>query len=67
MLLILGIFMAILPYSGFPYSWKEVIFSLTGLGIVYLSYVMYKESKSGEKEEAQFDTFLENRDFSEGN
>jgi hypothetical protein len=64
-LLILGIFIAVLPYSGFPQSWKEIIFSLTGIGLVYFSYIMYKESKGEKKETLAFDNFQENNDFSE--
>ena len=60
--LILGIWTAILPYLGFPHSWKNILFILTGLVIVYLSYIMYQEhkEKTGEK---SFDNFRENADF----
>lgn len=63
-LLMLGIWVAILPYLGFLYSWKNVLFTLSGLGLVYLSYVLYKESKTGETEEKSSDNFSENGDFS---
>lgn len=64
-LLILGVFIAVLPYLGFPYSWKEAIFTISGLGLVYFSYVLHKESKSAPKEKVLFENFRENRDFSE--
>ena len=64
-LLILGIWVAILPYLGFPYSWKNILFTLSGLGLVYLSYILYLESKIGETEEKSSDNFSENGDFSE--
>jgi len=65
-LFILGIFIAVLPYLGFPYSWKEAIFTLSGLGLVYLSYMIHRESKKTEnKEKAVFDNFQENHNFSE--
>ena len=62
-LLILGIWLAILPYLGFPYSWKDVLGSLTGLGLIYFSYVLYTEFR--EKDKKTFDNFRENTDFGE--
>lgn len=63
-LLIIGIWVTVLPYLGFPYSWKDILFTLSGIGIVYISYVLYKELKLKEvKEEKTFDNFRENRDF----
>jgi len=61
--LTLGIWIAILPYSGFPYSWKNVLFTLSGLVLVYLSYIVYRESKITEKKEKTSDNFSENSDF----
>lgn len=48
-LLILGIWITILPQLGFPYSWKNVLFTLSGLILVYYSYIIYKETKITEK------------------
>lgn len=63
-LLILGIWVAVLPYLGFPYSWKDVLFTISGLGLIYFSYMLYQESKIKEKNsEKTFDNFSENRDF----
>ncbi len=66
-LLILGVWVAILPYTGFPYSWKNVLFTVTGLFLAYFSYVLYTESKAGKVKEKErtFDNFSENRDFDE--
>ena len=66
-LLILGIWVAILPYLGLPYSWKEVLFTLSGLGLVYLSYMLYRERKKEETSEEAFDNFRENSGFDEIN
>ena len=63
-LLVLGIWVAVLPYLGFPYSWKNILFTLSGLGLVYLSYILYKEYKIVETEEKSSDNFSENGDFS---
>jgi len=65
-LLILGLWVAVLPYLGFPSAWKDVLFTLSGFGLVYISYVIYKESKREEVvEEKTFENFSENRDFKE--
>ena len=52
-----------MPYLGFPYSWKNVLFSITGLGLIYFGYVLYRESKAVEIVEKIFDNFSENSDF----
>jgi hypothetical protein len=59
----LGIWIAILPYLGFPYSWKDVLLTLTGLGIIYISYAFYRDYKIQENQEKTFDNFSENNDF----
>jgi len=61
--LTLGIWVAILPYLGFPYSWKNILFTLSGLILIYLSYIVYRESKITEKKEKTSDNFSENSDF----
>ena len=61
-LLFLGLWVAVLPYLGFPYSWKNVLFTISGLGLVYFSYILYQESKVKEvKKEETFDNFSENK------
>jgi hypothetical protein len=62
---ILGIWVAVLPFLGFPYSLKNTLFSITGLGIIYLSYLLFNTLKAGETKEKTFDNFSENSDFSE--
>lgn len=62
-LLILGIFMMILPYLGFPYSWKNVLFTMSGFAIVVFSYILFLEHKARENKEDNkktFDNFKEN-------
>lgn len=66
-ILLLGIWVAILPYLGFPYSWKNTLETLSGLGLMYVGYVLFKESRAKEiKEEKTFDNFSENKFFNEG-
>ncbi len=64
-ILILGIWTALLPFSGFPIGIKNGLFSLTGLALIYLSFVFYKEireaRKKGKKHEKVFDNFSENK------
>ena len=59
-LLFLGTWIAVLPYLGFPYSWKDTLSFLTGLVIICFSYVLYKDSKKKEVKEKTFDNFKEN-------
>ena len=55
-----------MPYLGFSYSFKNKLFFITGLGIIYFAYVMYKNSKAGEKKQKKVcDNFSENSDFKE--
>jgi len=61
--LMLGIWISILPYLGFPYSWKNILFTISGLIVIYLSYIIYRESKITEKKEVISENFSENSDF----
>ncbi len=56
-LLALGTWVAILPYLGLPYSWKDTLSFLSGLVIIYFSYVLYKDYKAIENKEKTFDNF----------
>lgn len=68
-LLVLAIWVAILPYLGFPQSWKNILFTITGLALAILAYSLYIEykKKKNVSEEKVFDNFLENKDFNENN
>lgn len=57
--------MAVLPHLGFPYSWKNILFTLTGLGLIYFSYLLYREHREKENSEKVFDNFSENSNFEE--
>ncbi len=62
--LFLGIWVAILPYLGFPYFWKNLLFVLTGLSLVIFAYFMYREHKHRQTtNKPTFDNFSENSDF----
>ena len=62
-LLILGVWMAILPFLGFPYSWKDIFTTLTGLGLLYLGYMIFLDYKTRGNKKETFDSFKENGDF----
>lgn len=64
-LLILGIWIAILPYLGFPYSWKKILLTLSGLGVAYVAYILYKKEKIDTKNisSMKFDNFSQNSGF----
>jgi len=67
-LLILGTWVTVLPFLGFPYSWKDVLTTITGLGLMIFSYILYidyKKTEKGKKREKTFDNFKENDDFNE--
>jgi len=44
-LLIIGLWIIILPFLGFPDSWRKVFFIITGFSIMYLAYLFYLENK----------------------
>ena len=61
-LLILGLWVATLPYLGFPYSWKDALITVSGLGLIYFSYILFQELKIKEKDlEKTFENFSENK------
>ncbi len=64
-LLILGLWIAILPYLGFPSTWKNILFSLSGMTLVYFSYMMYVGTKSKKIAKKSFENFSENQNFPE--
>lgn len=59
-LFILGVWVASLPYLGFPYLLKNALFVVTGVGIMIFSYTLIETKKKHEKEEKIFDNFSEN-------
>lgn len=62
MVLTLGIWVAVLPYLGFPFYIKNILFVITGFIFIYLSFVLYKEYKEKNGSDV-FDNFSENKDF----
>lgn len=61
----LGVFVAVLPFLGFPDSWDKLFFLASGLAIAYLSFskakpglFKFKISRFGRGE-----VFVENKDM----
>ena len=59
-LLILGVWVTILPFLGFPSDWKSTFFVLTGLSLIYLSYIFYQEFRSRIPKDKEMKTFTDN-------
>ncbi len=60
-LLILGIFVAVLPFLGFPNSWRKLFFVIVGFAIIYISYLFYKQVKARQSNTSnQSKTFVDN-------
>lgn len=57
-----GIWLVVLPYTGFPSSWKTVLTLVTGLAFTYIGLLQYKRSKAAERSmhvETRTETFTE--------
>jgi hypothetical protein len=62
-LFILGIWVAILSFLGFPQTWRNILFLISGLFIIYLSYLFYIESRARIlRRTNQSKTFVDNID-----
>jgi len=62
-LFIIGIWIIILPFLGFPDTWRKIFFIITGFMLVYLSYIYYQQAKSRiSKNENRSKTFVDNID-----
>ncbi|HLP86347.1 MAG TPA: hypothetical protein VK153_00490 [Candidatus Paceibacterota bacterium] len=60
-LFIIGLWVAALPFLGFPNSWRKVLFLLTGFAIMYLAYLFYLEVKIRlSKDISQSKSFIDN-------
>lgn len=44
-LFIIGLITCMLPFLGFPSGWRDALFVIIGISLVYLSYLFYIETK----------------------
>jgi len=57
-----GVWLIVLPFTGFPSSWKTVLTMLTGLVIAYVGALLVKDARTREKSlnlETKTETFTE--------
>lgn len=60
-LLGLGIWVAVLPFLGFPNIWREVLFVCTGGALIALAILFYNQAKSRlSKNDTRSKTFVDN-------
>jgi sulfite exporter TauE/SafE len=60
-LFIIGIWVAILPFLGFPDTWRKIFFIITGFMLIYLAYLYYQQLKDiSSKNENISKTFIDN-------
>lgn len=66
MLFFVGIWVAVLPFLGFPNSWRKILFVLSGLAIIYLAYLFRGQQKAHileirkSSDEQVMDAFVDN-------
>jgi uncharacterized membrane protein len=61
-ILIAGIWLVVMPYTGFPSSWKTVFMIVTGLVLVYVGIALLKKKKQQDRSanaEVKTGTFTE--------
>lgn len=61
LLLGVGIWVALLPHLGFPLIIKNILFLATGLVLIYLALVIYRQINQGSERPAAFENFTENK------
>jgi hypothetical protein len=60
-LCILGMWVAVLSFLGFPNAWRQAFFVLTGLALIYLGYLFYLETRTRRlKSDLESKTFVDN-------
>ena len=58
----LGVWLMVLPFTGFPNNWKSWLTVLTGVVVVYISALVFKSMRVHEKTahpEVKTETFTE--------
>ncbi len=57
---IAGLWLIVLPFTGFPRSWKTLFTVVTGMVVAYIGALMWKRASAKEKKpEVKTDTFTQ--------
>jgi len=59
-LMVFGVWLAILPFLGFPLDWEKILACLSGLLVVFLAYRFNQES-AAKKEDTDAVSYSEHR------
>jgi hypothetical protein len=60
-LFIIGLWIILLPFSGFPSMWRTLFFVVTGLVVLYIAYLFYTQAKKNiPQSENHSKTFIDN-------
>ncbi len=60
-LFIIGLWIILLPFSGFPSFWRTGLFFITGLVLIYIAYLFYIKAKNDIAENSNHSkTFVDN-------
>jgi hypothetical protein len=60
-LFIIGIWIVIIPFLGFPDTWRKILLTITGFMLVYLAYLYHQQNKERlSKVENPSKTFVDN-------
>jgi hypothetical protein len=62
LLIALGVWLIILPFTGFPRDWKYVLGAVTGAVVAYFGALLFRRSRmqhAGEHREMRSETYTE--------
>jgi hypothetical protein len=59
-IIVLGVWVIVVPYLGFPTSWKTVIFFVTGVLVVYLGFSLRAGALARGSRRTEHHPFAEN-------
>ncbi|MCH7530068.1 hypothetical protein IIB50_03060 [Patescibacteria group bacterium] len=65
-IIVLGIWIAIVPFLGFPGFWETIIYVASGLGVVLMTFLLRRDiilyvSRITDRQRKSTDVYVENR------
>lgn len=65
-IIVLGIWIAIVPFLGFPGLWETIIYVVSGLGVVLMTFLLRRDiilyvSRITDRKRKSTDVYVENR------